>query len=49
MLCKLFGDYLQVNAMQIIDQQQRILKTIMTNFSYQEKYIYIKNSTIWQG
>ena len=49
MLCKLFGDYLQVNAMQIMDQQQRILKTIMTNFSYQEKYIHIKNSTIWQG
>ena len=41
MLCELYGDYLKVNAMQIIDQQQRILKTVMTNFSHQEKYIYI--------
>ena len=53
MLCKLYKNHLQVNAMQNKDQQKRILKTILTDFSRKEKAIsryariYIK--TAWQG
>ena len=39
MLCKLYEDHLQVNVMQIIDQQKRILKTILTDFRHKEKAI----------
>ena len=40
MLCKLYKNHLQVNAMQNKDQQKkRILKTILTNFSRKEKAI----------
>ena len=42
MLWKLYKDHLQVNAMQIIDEQKkiiknRILKTILRGFSRKEK------------
>ena len=54
MLCKLYKNHLQVNAMQNKDQQKkRKLKTILANFSRKEKAItrytrtYIK--TKWQG
>ena len=39
MLCKLYKNHLQVNAMQNKDQQKRILKTILTDFSRKEKAI----------
>ena len=43
MLCKLYKNHLQVNAMQIKDQQKkkkrRILKIILTDFSRKEKAI----------
>ena len=44
MLWKLYKDHLQVNAMQIIDEQKkiiknRILKTILRGFSRKEKAI----------
>ena len=54
MLCKLYKNHLQVNAMQNKDQQKkRKLKAILANFSRKEKVItrytrtYIK--TKWQG
>ena len=40
MLCILYKNHLQVNAMQNTDQQKkRILKTILTDFSPKEKVI----------
>ena len=42
MLCKLYKNHLQVNAMQNKNQQKkkkRILKTILTDFSPKEKAI----------
>ena len=39
MLCKLYKNHLQVNVMQNKDQQKRILKTILTDFSRKEKAI----------
>ena len=40
MLCKLYKNHLQVNAMQNKDQQKkRKLKTILANFSRKEKAI----------
>ena len=39
MLCKLYKNHLQVNAMQNKDQQKRILKTILTDFRRKEKPI----------
>ena len=40
MLCMLYKNHLQVNAMQNTDQQKkRILKTILTDFSPKEKVI----------
>ena len=39
MLCKLYKNYLQVNAMQNKDQQKNNIKAIFSDFSRKEKVI----------
>ena len=39
MLCELYQNHLQVNAMQSKDQQKKKLKTILTDFSCKENAI----------